>query len=167
MRYEFQNYNSLFYNIIGNFLYRQTLLVIHILKKIAIWCLIPSGKSLLYYIINFPFFWERHAMKKWKGTLRHEENIFWVTITEKWWQKKHLFTLLFGLWLVTIMLIFRRLCQIEIQPHILLVIICVVSGENCAHFHAIVSKHPHQMHFSRLVHFLFRIFFYLISESTP
>ena len=36
MRYEFQNYNSLFYNIIGNFLYRQTLMVIHILKKIAI-----------------------------------------------------------------------------------------------------------------------------------
>ena len=40
------------------------------------------------------------------------------------------------------MLIFTRLCQIEIQPHILLIIICVMTGANYTHFYAIVPKQP-------------------------
>ena len=49
---------------------------------------------------------------------------------------------LFALWLVKIMLIFTRLCQIERQPHILLIIICVMTGANYTHFYAIVPKQP-------------------------
>lgn len=38
--------------------------------------------------------------------------------------------------------LFTRLCQIEIQPYILLIIICVMTGANYTRFYAIVPKQP-------------------------
>ena len=49
------------------------------------------------------------------------------------------------------MLIFTPLCQIEIQPHILLIIICAMNSEIYAHFYAILPKYPHQMHLRGLL----------------
>ena len=37
----------------------------HELRTIVAWWPISSGKPLWYYIIDFPVFWECHAMEKW------------------------------------------------------------------------------------------------------